>query len=161
MVCTFLSILNQKSLIEFCCEPHEGVLHKALLCRAREMCLLSCMSIEHLANALSSGSCFHCLRNKGISRLACYSRSPVIWFGVTDAYVFSAAIHTAAMDMLGGSGIESQCRKVDIIADAAYSIFKKPKTFTGNFIIDENILKEEGIKNFDAYAIKPGNAYCF
>uniref|UniRef100_A0A8C5YRK7 Hydroxysteroid dehydrogenase-like protein 2 n=1 Tax=Marmota marmota marmota TaxID=9994 RepID=A0A8C5YRK7_MARMA len=35
------------------------------------------------------------------------------------------AIHTAAMDMLGGSGVESQCRKVDIIADAAYSIFKK------------------------------------
>nr|XP_020014356.1 hydroxysteroid dehydrogenase-like protein 2 [Castor canadensis] len=66
------------------------------------------------------------------------------------------AIHTAAMDMLGGSGVENQCRKVDIIADAAYSIFKKPKTFTGNFIIDENILKEEGIKNFDVYAITPG-----
>ncbi|XP_019491435.1 PREDICTED: hydroxysteroid dehydrogenase-like protein 2 [Hipposideros armiger] len=68
------------------------------------------------------------------------------------------AIHTAAMDMLGGSGIESQCRKVDIIADAAYSIFKKPKSFTGNFIIDENILREEGIKNFDIYAIKPGHS---
>ncbi|XP_006864789.1 PREDICTED: hydroxysteroid dehydrogenase-like protein 2 [Chrysochloris asiatica] len=67
------------------------------------------------------------------------------------------AIHTAAMDMLGGSGIESQCRKVDIIADAAYSIFKKSKNFTGNFIIDENILKEEGIQNFDVYAIKPGH----
>ncbi|XP_075416441.1 hydroxysteroid dehydrogenase-like protein 2 isoform X3 [Tenrec ecaudatus] len=67
------------------------------------------------------------------------------------------AIHTAAMDMLGGSGIESQCRKVDIIADAAYSIFRKPKNFTGNFVIDENILKEEGIKNFDVYAIKPGH----
>lgn len=68
------------------------------------------------------------------------------------------AIHTAAMDMLGGSGVESQCRKVDIIADAAYSIFKRPKSFTGNFIIDENILKEEGIKNFDIYAIKPGHS---
>ncbi|XP_022434737.1 hydroxysteroid dehydrogenase-like protein 2 isoform X2 [Monodon monoceros] len=67
------------------------------------------------------------------------------------------AIYTAAMDMLGGSGIESQCRKVDIIADAAYCIFKKPKSFTGNFIIDENILKEEGIKNFDVYAITPGH----
>uniref|UniRef100_A0A8C0PEW9 Hydroxysteroid dehydrogenase like 2 n=1 Tax=Canis lupus familiaris TaxID=9615 RepID=A0A8C0PEW9_CANLF len=67
------------------------------------------------------------------------------------------AIHTAAMDMLGGSGIESQCRKVEIIADAAYSIFKRPKSFTGNFIIDENILREEGIKNFDIYAIKPGH----
>lgn len=67
------------------------------------------------------------------------------------------AIHTAAMDMLGGTGIESQCRKVDIIADAAYSIFKRPKSFTGNFIIDENILKEEGIKDFDVYAITPGH----
>ncbi|KAM4876298.1 hydroxysteroid dehydrogenase-like protein 2 [Thomomys bottae] len=67
------------------------------------------------------------------------------------------AIHTAAMDMLGGSGIESQCRKVEILADAAYSIFKKPKSFTGNFVIDENILKEEGIKNFDIYAITPGH----
>ncbi|XP_019822286.2 hydroxysteroid dehydrogenase-like protein 2 isoform X2 [Bos indicus] len=67
------------------------------------------------------------------------------------------AIHTAAMDMLGGSGVESQCRKVDIMADAAYCIFKKPKSFTGNFIIDENILKEEGIKNFDVYAITPGH----
>lgn len=76
-------------------------------------------------------------------------------------FVFSTAIHTAAMDMLGGSGIESQCRKVDIIADAAYCIFKKPKSFTGNFIIDENILKEEGIKNFDVYAITPGNAFRF
>ena len=76
-------------------------------------------------------------------------------------FVFSTAIHTTAMDMLGGSGIESQCRKVDIIADAAYCIFKKPKSFTGNFIIDENILKEEGIKNFDVYAIAPGNAFRF
>ena len=75
--------------------------------------------------------------------------------------VLSAAIHTAAMDMLGGSSIESQCRKVGIIADAAYSVFKKPKIFPGNFIIDENILREEGIKNFDIYAIKPGNASSF
>lgn len=74
-------------------------------------------------------------------------------------HVFSTAIHTAAMDMLGGSGVESQCRKVDIMADAAYSIFKRPKSFTGNFILDENILKEEGINDFDVYAIKPGNAY--
>uniref|UniRef100_F7HDU5 Hydroxysteroid dehydrogenase-like protein 2 n=2 Tax=Macaca TaxID=9539 RepID=F7HDU5_MACMU len=66
------------------------------------------------------------------------------------------AIHTAATEMLGGPGIESQCRKVDIIADAAYSIFQKPKSFTGNFVIDENILKAEGIQNFDIYAIKPG-----
>ncbi|XP_054253422.1 hydroxysteroid dehydrogenase-like protein 2 isoform X6 [Indicator indicator] len=67
------------------------------------------------------------------------------------------AIHTAAMDMLGGAGIEKQCRKTDIIADAAYCILTKPKTFTGNFIIDEDLLREEGVKDFDAYAIVPGH----
>ncbi|XP_065518824.1 hydroxysteroid dehydrogenase-like protein 2 [Lathamus discolor] len=67
------------------------------------------------------------------------------------------AIHTAAMDMLGGSGIEKQCRKTDIIADAAYCILTKPKSFTGNFIIDEALLREEGVKDFDVYAIAPGH----
>ncbi|NXC57925.1 HSDL2 protein, partial [Aleadryas rufinucha] len=67
------------------------------------------------------------------------------------------AIHTAAMDMLGGAGIEKQCRKTDILADAAYCILTKPKTFTGNFIIDEVLLREEGVKDFDVYAVAPGH----
>ncbi|NXC76609.1 HSDL2 protein, partial [Anhinga anhinga] len=67
------------------------------------------------------------------------------------------AIHTAAMDMLGGSGIEKQCRKTDILADAAYCILTKPKSFTGNFIIDEVLLREEGVKDFDVYAVAPGH----
>ncbi|XP_065513407.1 hydroxysteroid dehydrogenase-like protein 2 [Caloenas nicobarica] len=68
------------------------------------------------------------------------------------------AIHTAAMDMLGGSGVEKQCRKTDILADAAYCILTKPKSFTGNFIIDEDLLREEGVKDFDVYAIAPGHS---
>ncbi|NXK47823.1 HSDL2 protein, partial [Chauna torquata] len=71
------------------------------------------------------------------------------------------AIHTAAMDMLGGSGIEKQCRKTDILADAAYCILTKPKSFTGNFIIDEDLLIEEGVKDFDVYAIAPGASQVF
>ncbi|XP_030049632.1 hydroxysteroid dehydrogenase-like protein 2 [Microcaecilia unicolor] len=67
------------------------------------------------------------------------------------------AIHTAAMDMLGGSGIEKQCRTPDIMADAAYSIITKPKDFTGNFIIDEQLLKKEGVQDFSVYAISPGH----
>lgn len=67
------------------------------------------------------------------------------------------AIQTAAMEMLGGSGIGSQCRKPEIVADAAYSILTRPKTFTGNFVIDEDMLKKEGIKNFDIYAVSPGH----
>ncbi|XP_018589853.1 hydroxysteroid dehydrogenase-like protein 2 [Scleropages formosus] len=67
------------------------------------------------------------------------------------------AIHTAAMDMLGGSDIGKQCRKVEIMADAAYSIFSKPSNYTGNFLIDEDILRKEGISDFDVYAIAPGH----
>ncbi|KAM5193032.1 hydroxysteroid dehydrogenase-like protein 2 [Mantella aurantiaca] len=67
------------------------------------------------------------------------------------------AIHTAAMDMLGGSGVEKQCRTSDIIADAAYSILTKPKSYTGNFVIDEEVLRTEGIKDFEVYAVSPGH----
>ncbi|NWI99503.1 HSDL2 protein, partial [Crypturellus undulatus] len=71
------------------------------------------------------------------------------------------AIYTAAMDMLGGSGVEKQCRKTDILADAAYCILTKPKSFTGNFVIDEALLREEGIKDFDVYAVVPGKTNLF
>uniref|UniRef100_A0A8C2I3M9 Hydroxysteroid dehydrogenase-like protein 2 n=1 Tax=Cyprinus carpio TaxID=7962 RepID=A0A8C2I3M9_CYPCA len=67
------------------------------------------------------------------------------------------AIQTAAMDMLGGSGIDKQCRKVEIVADAAYAIFKQPTSFTGQFVIDEDILRKEGIRDFDVYAVEPGH----
>lgn len=60
------------------------------------------------------------------------------------------------MEMLGGTGIGNQCRKVDIMADAAYAILSKPVSFTGQFVIDEDFLKKEGVKDFDLYAVKPG-----
>lgn len=65
------------------------------------------------------------------------------------------AIQTAAMEMLGGSGVGKQCRKVEIMSDAAYAILNKPTSFTGQFAIDEDILKKEGIKDFDVYAVQP------
>ncbi|KAJ8007492.1 hypothetical protein DPEC_G00118060 [Dallia pectoralis] len=67
------------------------------------------------------------------------------------------AIHTAAMDMLGGADVGKQCRTVDIMSDAAYAIFSKPSSYTGNFVIDEDVLRKEGIKDFDVYAVAPGN----
>ncbi|XP_064165146.1 hydroxysteroid dehydrogenase-like protein 2 [Anguilla rostrata] len=67
------------------------------------------------------------------------------------------AIQTAAMDMLGGTDVANQCRKVDIMADAAYCIFSKPPSYTGNFAIDEDVLRKEGIVDFDTYAVAPGH----
>jgi len=68
------------------------------------------------------------------------------------------AIITAAMEMLGGGGdIAKQCRYPDIMADAAYIILtRSSRNFTGNFVVDEDILKEEGVSNFDQYACVPG-----
>lgn len=62
------------------------------------------------------------------------------------------------MDMLGGEGIGKQCRTADIMADAAYAILSRPKDATGHFLLDEDVLREEGIQDFDQYAVQPGKA---
>ncbi|KAG8177663.1 hypothetical protein JTE90_012443 [Oedothorax gibbosus] len=63
------------------------------------------------------------------------------------------AIATAAMEMLGGKDITKNCRKPEIVADAAYAIFQGRDT--GKFFIDERVLKAQGVTNFDQYAVDP------
>jgi len=66
------------------------------------------------------------------------------------------AIITAAMEMLGGKEVDKQCRKPEIMADSAYVILTRDsKSYTGNFAIDDAVLAEEGITNFDGYAVDP------
>lgn len=66
------------------------------------------------------------------------------------------AIITAAMEMMGGKDIDRDCRTPEIMSDAAYAMFlRDPKTYTGNFAIDEGVLREEGMTNFDEYAVDP------
>ena len=63
------------------------------------------------------------------------------------------------MSMLGGGedAIMKQCRTPDIIADAAYAILSKDsKSYTGNFCIDEDVLKEIGETDLEKYACEPG-----
>ena len=68
------------------------------------------------------------------------------------------AINTAALSMLGGFVTPEQCRKPDIVSDAAFFILSKnSKECTGNFFIDEYVLKKEGINDFNKYAVKPGS----
>merc|ERR1712183_327729 len=67
------------------------------------------------------------------------------------------AIYTAAMEMLGGgSEVASHCRNVDIMADSAYSVLCRGIESTGNFYIDDNVLKEEGITDFEQQLDKQG-----
>jgi citronellol/citronellal dehydrogenase len=64
------------------------------------------------------------------------------------------AIDTAAVrNLLGGDGMASISRSADILADAAYAIFNRPARETsGNFFIDEEVLREEGVTDFSVYA---------
>jgi len=58
--------------------------------------------------------------------------------------------------MLSGKDAGRMSRKPEIVADAAYAIMcRDAKTFTGNFAVDDDILKEEGITSLDQYAVDP------
>ena len=66
------------------------------------------------------------------------------------------AIATAAVqNLLGGDALVQRSRKPEIVADAAIAILKRDSSFTGNFCIDDEILAEEGVTDFDAYAVDP------
>uniref|UniRef100_A0A224XPT3 Hydroxysteroid dehydrogenase-like protein 2 n=1 Tax=Panstrongylus lignarius TaxID=156445 RepID=A0A224XPT3_9HEMI len=70
------------------------------------------------------------------------------------------AIHTAAIEMLGGKESGSYSRKPEIMADATYALIcKDSRSITGKFLIDEYLLKEEGLtqKQIDQYAVNPNN----
>lgn len=68
------------------------------------------------------------------------------------------AIYTAAVAMLAGSESKDYSRKPEIMADAAYAILiQDPKKCTGNFFIDEEVLKESGISDLTQYAFNPAN----
>lgn len=60
--------------------------------------------------------------------------------------------------MLGGEDIGKQCRTADIMADAAYAILSQPKDYTGHFMVDEDVLMEQGVHDFDQYAVQPGES---
>ena len=57
------------------------------------------------------------------------------------------AIDTAAVrNLLGGDSVAAMSRSPEIMADAAYAIFNRPsRETTGNFFIDEEVLREEGV----------------
>ena len=67
-------------------------------------------------------------------------------------------IATAAVNnALGGEAMMNKSRTPEIMADCAYIIFNKDKTAcSGNFFVDEVLLKSEGITDFSKYAFVPG-----
>lgn len=48
------------------------------------------------------------------------------------------------------------CRTPDIMADAAHVIFNKlSRQCTGNFFIDDLVLYDAGVRDFDKYRVDP------
>ncbi len=66
-------------------------------------------------------------------------------------------IDTAAVrNVLGGDSLAKVSRTPEIVADAAIAILKRPsRECTGNFFIDEDVLRAEGVTDFSRYAITP------
>lgn len=67
------------------------------------------------------------------------------------------AIATVALRMLGGMVKPENCRTPEIMADAAHAILLKDVSVTGNFFIDDDVLRGEGVTDFEKYAVAPGN----
>lgn len=67
-------------------------------------------------------------------------------------------ILTAALQAIDPSQLDQmqqQSRSPAIVADAAYAVLCQPTSFTGNFLIDEQVLTSQGIRSFHHYSIVP------
>ncbi len=82
------------------------------------------------------------LREDGIAANALWPRTGIA----------TAAIRFA----LGGDDAMRACRTPEILADAAHLILTKPsREFTGRFCIDDTLLAEHGVTDFDRYRVDP------
>jgi citronellol/citronellal dehydrogenase len=67
-------------------------------------------------------------------------------------------ILTAALAMLGGITPPENCRRPEIVADAAHVILTSDsRQHTGSFYIDEEVLRQAGVTDFEKYAVAPGH----
>src|SRR6185436_1579588 len=65
-------------------------------------------------------------------------------------------IATAAIWNRAGEEMVKYCRKPEIMADAAHAILGKGVDYSGQFLIDEQVLRGEGVTDFARYAGAPG-----
>jgi len=70
------------------------------------------------------------------------------------------AIATSAVkNLLGGDELMRRSRTPQILADAAHVILTAPaREFTGNFCIDDLVLRDAGVTDFEQYRVDPSKA---
>jgi citronellol/citronellal dehydrogenase len=66
-------------------------------------------------------------------------------------------IATAAVrNLLGGDEMVRHSRKPDIMGDAAHAILtRNSREATGNFFVDDDVLRSAGVTDFTKYAVDP------
>lgn len=68
-----------------------------------------------------------------------------------------AVIWSAAVEHMIGPEARKNCRKPEIVGDAAFLMLSKSsRKFTGNFLIVEDFLKQEGVTDLSKYNEVPG-----
>lgn len=73
--------------------------------------------------------------------------------GVNSLWPLTAIDTAAVRNLLGGEAVAAMSRSPDIMADAAHAILCRPaRDTTGNFFIDELVLREEGVTDFSRYS---------
>ena len=103
----------------------------------------------HLAYTLSKYGMSLCvlglaeeLRAEGIAVNALWPRTIIV---------------TSALAMLGIPIPAENCRKPEIMADAAHAVLTRDsRTATANFYIDDEVLAADGVTDLDRYAVQPG-----
>ncbi|MBV9222245.1 MAG: NAD(P)-dependent oxidoreductase [Methylobacteriaceae bacterium] len=85
------------------------------------------------------------LRNRGIAVNALWPRTTIAT--------------SAIRNLLGGDAVMRASRTPEILADAARLIFlKDARAFTGQFLIDDSFLSQNGVSDFDRYRVEPSVA---
>lgn len=110
---------------------------------------------DHLAYTISKYGMSECvlgmseeLKSSGIAVNALWPRTVIA----------TAAMQAIFTDPQALQEIIRHCRKPSIVAEAAYHILIQPsQKATGQFYIDEEVLKEKGVTDFAAYAIDPAS----
>ncbi len=122
--------------------PHVLVLSPPLSMRARWFAPHVAYTIAKYGMSMCVMGMAEEFRERGIAVNALWPRS---------------VIATAALNLLGGEDTAKHGRKPEIVAEAAHAILTRPsRECTGNFFIDEDVLRSEGVLNFDEYAVKQG-----
>jgi len=76
--------------------------------------------------------------------------------GVNALWPQTAIATAAVQNLLGGDEMVSRSRTPEIMSDAAHIILTRPaKDCSGNFFIDEELLRDQGVTDFDKYAVDP------